>query len=73
MDKIIVGEFPRNAQEIVRVSLGTYRDKTYCDVRIFFIDSDGHAAPTKKGVTIPIECIGALINVLSGVENAAPK
>jgi hypothetical protein len=51
-DRKVLHEFKRNAEETLRVSLSTFKGRTYVDIRIFYEDAKGELAPTKKGVTI---------------------
>jgi hypothetical protein len=54
-DRKILHEFKRNAEETLRVSLSTFKGRTYVDIRLFYEDAKGELAPTKKGVTITPE------------------
>ena len=54
-DRKILHEFKRNAEETMRVSLSTFKGRTYVDIRLFYEDAQGELAPTKKGVTITPE------------------
>ncbi len=51
-DRTILHEFKRNAEETLRISLSTFKGRTYVDIRLF---DKGELAPTKKGVTITPE------------------
>jgi hypothetical protein len=54
-DRKVIYEFKRNAEETLRVSLSTFKGRTYVDIRMFYEDANGELAPTKKGVTITPE------------------
>ncbi len=54
-DRKVIHEFKRNAEETLRISLSTFKGRTYIDIRSFYEDSNGELAPTKKGVTITPE------------------
>ncbi|MGV8041729.1 MAG: transcriptional coactivator p15/PC4 family protein [Thermoanaerobaculaceae bacterium] len=54
-DRTILHEFKRNAEETLRISLSTFKGRTYVDIRLFYEDPNGELAPTKKGVTITPE------------------
>jgi hypothetical protein len=54
-DRKVLHEFKRNADDTLRISLSNYKGRTYVDIRIFYQDSNGELAPTKKGVTITPE------------------
>ena len=44
---------PRNATEQVQISINSYKDKKYLDLRIYYTTDDGGTwLPTKKGVTV---------------------
>jgi hypothetical protein len=51
-DRKVLHEFKRNAEETLRISLSTFKGRTYVDIRTFYEDAKGELAPTKKGVTI---------------------
>ena len=50
-DRKVLHEFKRNAEETLRISLSTFKGRTYVVIRLFYEDADGELAPTKKGVT----------------------
>lgn len=54
-DRTILHEFKRNAEETLRISLSNFKGRTYVDIRLFYEDTNGELAPTKKGVTITPE------------------
>ncbi len=54
-DRKVIHEFKRNAEETIRISLSTFKGRTYVDIRLFYIDANEELAPTKKGVTITPE------------------
>ena len=49
----ILATIPRSATEQVQISINSYKDKRYLDLRIYYTTDDGiNWLPTKKGVTI---------------------
>ena len=49
----ILATIPRNATEQLQISINTYKEKKYLDLRIYYTTDDGaNWLPTKKGVTI---------------------
>jgi len=54
-DRTILHEFKRNAEETLRISLSTFKGRTYVDIRLFYEDTNGELATSKKGVTITPE------------------
>jgi hypothetical protein len=51
-DAKVLAEFKRNAEDMLRVSLSTFKGRTYIDVRLFYASEGGELRPTKKGVTV---------------------
>jgi hypothetical protein len=54
MDEVI-GQFEKNATEVVRLSLTEYRGHKLIDVRVYYSNDDGEYRPTKKGVSLAVE------------------
>ncbi|MCD7781029.1 MAG: transcriptional coactivator p15/PC4 family protein [Candidatus Gastranaerophilales bacterium] len=49
----ILATIPRTATEQLQISINTYKEKKYLDLRIFYTTDDGGTwLPTKKGVTV---------------------
>jgi len=66
-DRIIYA-FPKNPEEEVRLTLRTYKDRQYLDLRLWFQPSSGgEMHPTKKGLTLGLEF---LPEIKRGIERA---
>ena len=49
----LLATIPRNATEQLQISINSYKDKKYLDLRIYYTTDDGGTwLPTKKGVTV---------------------
>lgn len=49
----ILATIPRNATEQLQISINSYKEKKYLDLRIYYTTDDGGTwLPTKKGVTV---------------------
>ncbi len=49
----ILATIPRNATEQLQISINSYKEKQYLDLRIYYTTDDGmNWLPTKKGVTV---------------------
>lgn len=49
----ILATIPRNATEQLQISINSYKEKKYLDLRIYYTTDDGESwLPTKKGVTV---------------------
>ncbi len=52
-DAKILATIPRNATEQLQISVNSYKDKKYLDLRIYYTTDEGASwLPTKKGVTV---------------------
>ena len=52
-DAKILATIPRNATEQLQISINSYKDKRYLDLRIYYTtDDEENWLPTKKGVTV---------------------
>jgi len=49
----VLHEFKRNGEDTLRISLSTFKGRTFVDIRLFYQDAKGELRPTKKGVTVP--------------------
>jgi hypothetical protein len=72
-DRKVLHEFKRNQEETLRVSLSTFKGRTYIDIRMFYEDANGELAPTKKGVTITPELWDEFRNGVAAAEDALQK
>ena len=67
-DAKILATIPRNATEQLQISINSYKEKKYLDLRIFYTTDDGaNWLPTKKGVTISPD---NLVTLKDAVEEA---
>jgi len=48
----VLYSFDKSAREQIRLSETVYRGKPYIDFRVFSVDKEGQAIPTKKGITL---------------------
>lgn len=58
MGKKVIGEIGKSHNERLRIEIKTYKGKEYLDIRTYFKDENGSWKPTKKGVTVPLGCMG---------------
>ena len=57
----LLATIPRNATEQIQVSINSYKNKQYLDLRVYYTTDDGESwLPTKKGVTISPENLDTL-------------
>ena len=67
-DAKILATIPRNAPEQLQISINSYKDKRYLDLRIYYTTDDGGTwLPTKKGVTVSPD---NLVTLKDAVEEA---
>jgi hypothetical protein len=67
----VLGDLPKG-NERIRVREVRRRDATMVDIRLFWQDKDEKWQPSKRGVSIPVTCVGPLINVLQRVSTGQP-
>lgn len=48
----IIDEWPRNAREIIRISLAKFEGAPVVDLRVWFKDGGGRFRPAKQGLTL---------------------
>jgi hypothetical protein len=55
--------------EEIRFAIGTYKDRTYLDIRVWFqVTGETEWHPSKKGITVPVELIKQLYKGLDLAE-----
>jgi Transcriptional Coactivator p15 (PC4) len=53
MDEVI-GQFEKNATEVLRISLTEYRGHKLIDARVYYSDDEGQYRPTRKGISLTV-------------------
>ena len=66
----IIGEMPKNSREVLRVSLGRFKEHNTFDARVW-ANREGDPIPTKSGITARIELLPALVKLLTAAEAQA--
>ncbi len=60
-DAKILATISRNATEQLQISINSYKEKKYLDLRIYYTTDDGESwLPTKKGVTVAPDNLSTL-------------
>jgi hypothetical protein len=74
MDEQLVGILEKGKTRDLRAQLMTYHGHKYLDLRTFVVtDASDERSPTKKGVTVPIDKIPELRELLEQAEAAASE
>lgn len=61
---------PKNSREEIRISLKQFKGTEYFDIRTFFKDKQDVMKPSKKGITIPPDCLEDLkVGLQKFIEN----
>ena len=56
----------------VRVSLSTFKDVDRVDIRNYYVDrKSGELLPTRKGISIPVEKVDALVKRIRRIAESA--
>jgi Transcriptional Coactivator p15 (PC4) len=68
---IVVGETALNLRDVLRVTLGEYEGRRTIDARKFYKREDGTLCPTPKGLTLALERLPALAEMVSAALDRA--
>lgn len=68
---IVVAEWPRNAREIVRVTLDTFKGSPTINVRVWYRTPTGELKPGNKGLTLGISHLPNLSKAFIAAERQA--
>ena len=60
MDPIVVGVFPRNRTQVVAGEISEFNDTVHAHIRVLAMTVDGGLAHTRKGVSMPLNCVPAV-------------
>lgn len=70
----VVYVFRKNAEEEIRLSLRTYRERLYFGIRLWFQPSNGgEYRPTRKGITLGLEHLSEFKKGLDRVQRLASE
>lgn len=56
----LIAKFNKNASEVVGVQLTEYDGRQLLDVRVWVLKNEKDYIPTKKGISLRLEQVGAL-------------
>jgi len=56
----VVAEFDKNSLEKIKVVLERWKNQTYCDIRVYFLDEEKAEHPTKRGLCISTDLLSEL-------------
>ena len=75
MPGAIIGRIPKGKSDEVRISLESYKGQDLIDVRLFMRLSDpsGEIIATKKGVSLPIDCLPDLAGAIQKAMEEAQR
>jgi len=68
MSNDLVYRFPKNEREEFGFSVREFKDRLYCDIRLYFKGTDGGWHPTRKGISFSA---GFMPDVKKGVSEIA--
>ncbi len=70
-DDIVVGSFPKNNREEVRVTLSKFKGYDLVGVRQWFRNDDDDPRPSKSGVTIRVDLLPDLLDLIQKARDIA--
>jgi hypothetical protein len=69
-DKIIA-EIPKNSQETIRVTIGTFNNRPIAGLRVWFRAEDGSWRPSRSGIAFHVRLLPQLSEALLNAVNEA--
>jgi hypothetical protein len=69
---VVIGEFRKNATEVLRVSLSNFKGYDLVDIRVWVDGYGGVTRPTKQGISIRRELLPELQQAIDAAINAPP-
>lgn len=70
-DEILVGSFPKNNREEVRVSLSKFKGYDLLGVRQWYRNENDEPRPSKSGVTIRVDLLPELLDLIQKARDIA--
>ena len=70
-DEIVVGSFPKNNREEVRVTLSKFKGYDLVGVRQWFRNESDEPRPSKSGVTIRVDLLPELLDLITQARDIA--
>ena len=70
-DDIMVGSFPKNNREEVRVTLSKFKGYDLVGVRQWFRNENDEPRPSKSGVTIRVDLLPELLDLMQQARDIA--
>jgi Transcriptional Coactivator p15 (PC4) len=72
-DEVVIGSFPKNKREQVRVTLSKYKGYDLVGLRVWFKSDDGSYQPGKSGFSIRTPLLPELMRLLDRAHAEAAK
>jgi hypothetical protein len=69
-EPMILGEWPRNSRETIRVLLSEYNGHHVVDVRVWYPGDDGNLKPGRSGITLGIRHVPRLTEAIAKAADA---
>jgi hypothetical protein len=70
-DEIVVGSFPKNNREEVRVSLSKFKGYDLLGVRQWYRNENDDPRPSKSGITIRVDLLPELLELIQKAKDIA--
>ena len=70
-EEIVVGSFPKNNREEVRVSLSKFKGYDLVGVRQWFRNENDEPRPSKSGITIRVDLLPELLDLIQQARDIA--
>jgi hypothetical protein len=72
-DEVLVRVIDKGLGGRIHVRVSRFKDRDYIDVRNFYESDDGQWLPTRKGIAVPVELYGELLDALGAAKAEVDK
>ena len=72
-DSLVVAEWPKGPNEVVRVSLQTFRGQTILNIRVWYRSSHNTFQPGRNGISLAVTHVAKIRKALKKAEQMISK
>jgi hypothetical protein len=71
LEDTVIAEITKNSREVIRVTLGAFKNQQIAGARVWFKADDGSWRPGKSGIAFKIELLPAVVDAFTEAAAAA--
>ncbi len=72
-DQQVIGVIHKGPKQEIRISLSTFRGRTFGDLRLFVLNQQGQLVATRKGITVGVEQLDELEEAVGRLRDASDQ